>query len=148
MKNIEVTLYDPLDRGKADLYKIVPTCIIQPNFKLIGGTRKFIILVNQETLVIAIGPVSDMKRYQHKDILFYAEKDFVNTSISGGGHVTFSIEEGNPWCAEFFGQSGDFGVFDHEVFESDIAQTIANAMKMSVSFKSKIELSEFARFGE
>lgn len=146
MKNVHVVLYDPLGQGKTDLNNLLPLVCVPSCFKIVGGIRKFIVLVNQETLVIAIGPVLDMRRYQHKDILFYAGKDFVNTSISGGGHITFSIEEENPWCAEFSGQSGDFGAFDQEVFESGIARAVADTMKMSVWFKSKIELSEFIRF--
>ena len=149
---VEVVLYDPLYKEKASLENLCPKSIGVPEgFSLQGGVRKFITLANDDTLAIAIGPLLAGNSYYHKNILesFSEEdrlrQDLTEFQISGGGQIDFVLRWNNPvWFAKFSGESGDFGPFNKAVFDGSTARAITNAMKMNVSFETKLE--QFARF--
>ena len=147
---VSVVLYDTKSGSKLALADLCKRDIqIPPTFSLKGGVRKFIVLVSEDRseVAIAIGELLDDSEYYHKDILSRSRSDFSGLRISGGGSVEFTLSRHSlSFAAEFYGKSGDFGVFDQVLLKNEVAQAVANAIKMNVSVK--MELGAYARFHE
>lgn len=141
--NVKVVVYNTRTGRKEN--ELVPRNLNVPNgFVLNGGNRKFIVLLDKESVTIAIGQHLNGGFYYHKDIKSLAERDFPDLRISGGGEIEFTLSD-RGWLAKLHGQSGDFGVFDHIVFDSAVAQAIANAMEMTVHFVTERSITREPR---
>ncbi len=150
---IDVVLYNTKIGQKQNLDELCPRGIQLPiGFTLSGGQRKFIVLLSNEardrdnlSVVIAIGELLQNQYYYHKEIFGCGKKEFSECSISGGGQVDFELHASNPyWHAKFSGQSGDYGVFDQVLVETEVVNAMAKAMKMNI--RVEMPISATARF--
>ncbi|HEY4522003.1 MAG TPA: hypothetical protein VJH05_02590 [Candidatus Paceibacterota bacterium] len=139
---VDVVLYNTQAGQKQNLEGLCPRDIEVPTgFKISGGQRKFIVLLsdNRDQVVVAIGELLSEKYYYHKDILRLAKKEFSECAIYGGGQVDFELQSHSPyWFAGFSGSSGDFGVFDKILLESEVLKSVAKAMNMVVHIEMKL----------
>ncbi len=145
--NVTVVLFNTKNKTKEDLTLLCPKdAQIPRGFALSGGSRKFVVVFpngeKKDTLILAIGEPLVENYYYHKDILQCVRNEFPQCGISGGGQVEFTLRNRGTapaWEAKFSGSSGDFGVFDKIVFENEVAQAVADTLKMIVLFETQLE---------
>lgn len=141
VSQVKIVLFPNIESSTTgDITKLCPANIqIPEGFTLSGGSRKFIILKDEddEEMVLAIGPLIGGNFYYHKAILAASKSKFGHLEISGGGNVDFStyLEKGEvKWSAKFSGSSGDFGVFDPSILAEPIRKRVQELIGMSVRF--------------
>lgn len=120
-------------RAVGDLKDIVPQIELPAGFRLEGGERKFIVIVSDDELCVAIGPSMDNGYYYHKDILQATGKG--KQFIRGGGSLTVVVESDKQYSrVKFGGSSGDFGVFDYRTLAPEVREYLQKELGCRVSF--------------
>ncbi len=101
--------------------------------ELICLERKFIVLRRRGEVVIAIGPLLQGRdSYYHKHILVASKNGFGDFKISGGGTFSLYKEKGwKSWQANFYGDSGEFGVYDPVILSEKNRKQISGAIGLT-----------------
>lgn len=98
-----------------------------------GTARKFVVLVNGNHWVVAIGAVLDGESSFHADIARAAAVEYPNHRLRGGGFVRFTDDALDGTKAWFSGRSTAFGPFDPVMRTSDFRLALTRLMRCAVA---------------
>lgn len=94
--------------------------------------HKFVVLVRDESQIVAIGPVIEGFGYLHADIVRAAAVDFPAHEVRGGGTLRVFAEADGAPAARLSGQSGAYGPFDPLLREADARLALTRALGRQV----------------